>query len=161
MGRPTLRTEVKKNGYTLDFTFKSADDHLLYVVELKSELEFQKYKYLKLEDTSQLKHHQNKSAFTRFLDVAKDPSAYIVTINDTTTNKKTEQNVSGAILIWGSITEDGRNKVKDEFGFEDVLSLEKMISDLISWEDPTYHELIAERSNWSQELYNALNGRQF
>lgn len=158
LGRPTIRTEENKRGCTVDFTFESVEDQLVYVVELKSELEYQKYKYLKLEDTSQLKHHQKKDAFNRFLDMAKNPNVYIVTINDNTNNKKIKLDVSGAILVWGSITEDGRTKVKNEFGFKDVLSLENMISDLIIWKDPHYCKLIDDRSNWSQELYNALNG---
>jgi hypothetical protein len=159
LGRPTLRTELSKNGCTLDFTFKAADNQL-YVVELKSELEFQNYKYLKLEEPSQLEHHRKKRAFNRFLDMAKNPSAYLVTINNTN-NTKMEKCVSGAILIWGSITENGKDKVKYEFGFKDVLSLEDMITDLVTWEDSAYHELIDERSNWSQKLYNALSGGQF
>lgn len=133
---------------------------MAYVVELKSELEYQKYKFLKLEDTSQLKHHQKKNAFNRFLNMAKNPNAYIVTINDNSNNKKIELDVSGAILVWGSLTESGRTKVKNEFGFKDILSLENMISDLIIWEDSQYYELIEDRSNWSQELYNALKGKQ-
>ena len=161
LGRPTLRTAENKRGCTLDFTFKSNEDNLVYVVELKCELEYQNYKFLKLEDISQLERHQKKKAFDRFVKIAKNPNEYIVTRkNENNNSRKVKLDVSGAILIWGSITESGRTNVIDEYGFKDVLSLEKMISDLINWDDQDYYKCIRLRSNWSQELFNGLNGKQ-
>ena len=157
LGRPTLRTAENKRGCTLDFTFESNEDNLAYIVELKCELERHNYKYLKLKDISQLKHHQKKKAFDRFVKIAKNPKEYIVTRKNENKNEKFD--VSGAILVWGSITEKGRTNVIDEYGFKDVLSLENMISELIKWEDQDYYKCIGLRSNWSQQLFNGLNGK--
>jgi hypothetical protein len=161
LGRPTLRTAENKRGCTLDFTFESNEDNSKYIVELKCELERNNYKYLKLKDISQLKHHQKKKAFDRFVKIAKNPKEYIVTRkNENNNRKKIILDEPGAILVWGSITESGRTNVINEYGFKDVLSLEKMISDLIKWDDQDYHECIKLRSNWSQELFNGLNDKQ-
>ena len=159
LGRPVIRGAEDKGISVLDFTFRSRKDKLIYIVELKCELERNNYKFLKLKDISQLKHHQNKKAFDqafdRFVKIAKNPNPYTVT----TKNIKDVLNISGAILIWGSITESGRTNVIDECRFKDVLSLENMISDLINWKDKTYFELNENRLDWCQEFFNGLNGR--
>jgi hypothetical protein len=155
LGRPVIRGAEDKGISVLDFTFKSRKDKLIYIVELKCELERRNYKFLKLKDISQLEHHQKKKAFDRFVKIAKNPNPYKVT----TKNIKEELDISGAILIWGSITESGRTNVIDECRFKDVLSLENMISDLINWKDKTYFELNENLLDWCQELFNGLNGR--
>ena len=155
LGRPVIRGAEDKGISVLDFTFKSREDKLIYIVELKCELEYQKYQFLQLKNSEQLKHHQKKKAFRRFCKIAKNPNTYTVT----TKNIEEKLNISGAILIWGSITESGRTNVIDECIFKDVLSLENMISDLINWKDKRYYELNENRLYWCQELFNGLNGR--
>jgi hypothetical protein len=56
LGRPYLRPVGETKGYTLDFTLRNRDAKT-FVAELKCELEWDHYKYLRLTDASQLAHH--------------------------------------------------------------------------------------------------------
>jgi hypothetical protein len=153
LGRPTLKNNNNSGGrgWTLDFTLKSRQDGRVFIAEQKCELQYQNYKYLKLNSLSQLDHHKGE-AFTRFRDLAKNPSRYIVTAN----GKKVHS--TGAILIWGSVDENSVNMIKQETDIHDILSLEQIISDLLRWVDPEYQRLINEREKWCQELFSALGG---
>ena len=54
LGRPTVKAPTNESrGYTLDFTFRSKADDAIYIVEMKSELQYQNYKYLILSEPSQ------------------------------------------------------------------------------------------------------------
>ena len=151
LGRPVLKKTANERGLVLDFTLKSNTDGRVFIAEQKCELQYQNYKYLKLKSLSQLDHHKGE-AFTRFRDLAKNPSRYIVTAN----GKKVHS--TGAILIWGSVDKNSVNMIKQETGIHDILSLEIIISDLLRWVDPEYQRLINEREKWCQELFTALAG---
>ncbi len=71
-GRPTIYADGWH--YTLDFTFKKDDK--LYIVEMKSEIQYQNYKFMILKNNSKvnyLKHHLEKKAFKLFIDHVKKP----------------------------------------------------------------------------------------
>src|SRR5262249_45358630 len=75
LGRPTIWPSGAARGHTLDFTFRAREgSHAAgtYVGELKCELEFEGYRYLRLTSPDQLAHH-GSAAFLAFLQVAKDP----------------------------------------------------------------------------------------
>ena len=149
LGRPTIRSRTERRGCTLDYTFQSRNDGRLFVGELKCELEFENYRYLTLTSTSQLDHHRGE-AFVRFRDIAKNPRKYSVTVDGKTVS------VAGGILVWGSVTDDGRTTVAEENGFADVLSLEEIITDLLRWGNEGYRELIADKSAWCMFLFRKL-----
>lgn len=149
LGRPTLKSENERKGCTLDFTFKSRQDGHVFVGELKCELEFQDYHFLKLTSFSDLEHHKSKT-FARFLKVARNPGEYMVTVN-----RKSIQ-VAGAILVWGSVDGNGRAAVMKENGFKDVLSLEEIIAQLQDWGNEGYRRLLDERAHWCQNLFEQL-----
>lgn len=151
LGRPTVRLQGEDRGRTLDFTFQSRCDGRVYVGELKCELEYENYRYIMLRSPSQLSHHTGES-FRRFLGVAKNPSEYSVQVGGR------ECVVSGSILVWGSVSSDGRDSVMRETGLADVLSLEEIVTDLLSWGDADYHKFIGERARWCRELFAALGG---
>lgn len=162
IGRPTIYTKNKKH-YTLDFTFrdKSSMDNKNYIVEMKSEIQYQNYKFMVLGDTKPtaikpkqtdfFKHHKKKPAFNLFLDY----SNTTVKIN----NPKKKIEVAGSILVWGSIEKDfslstfNKNNNVELF---DVLSVENMINDLIKWKDKNYQAFVNEYTNWSADLFSNM-----
>jgi hypothetical protein len=93
---------------------------------MKCELEFQNYRYLRLTGAWQLEHHRN-AAFLKFLHLARHSEPYKVNV------RGHEVHVDGAVLIWGSITPEGRRAVIEKYGFADVLSVEMMANDLRIW----------------------------
>ncbi|MFC1799289.1 hypothetical protein ACFL2Z_00040 [Candidatus Eisenbacteria bacterium] len=153
LGRPVIRLQGERHPAVLDFTFKSRPDGRVYVGEMKCEMAFENYKYLVLSSPAKLDHHlkYSKKAFSRFLDIASGSTQYAVTV------KGQEAAVSGSILVWGSITDDGRRAVMEKYKLADVLSLECMISDLLDWEDQAYIALIREKSQWCREMYDGLS----
>ena len=153
LGRPTLKLPGENRGYTLDFTFQSRlDRQRIYVGEMKCELEYEKYKYIKLTSPSQLSHHKGK-AFRRFLNAAKNPNKYAVRADGT------KYDVSGAILVWGSLSSDGRDSVMREIGIADVLSLEEIVTELQNCGDQDYLGFIDKRAAWCRDLFAALEGQ--
>ena len=66
--------------------------------------------------------------------------------------------IDGAILIWGATTPEGRTLVTARIGFAAVLTLGEIVKDLQSWESKPYYDLLAQRRQWSNELYDALLG---
>jgi hypothetical protein len=151
LGRPTVKglNGSGKRGRTFDFTFRSRTDGRIYVGEMKCELEYQGYKYLTLESPEQLEHHSLES-FQIFLDLAKNPNNYLVTTNHS------PQPIGGCILVWGRATAEGRGSVTERYGLNAVLTIEEVISDLLTWENKEYLEFVNTRENWSQELFSGL-----
>lgn len=130
---------------------RSNQSRIIFVGELKCELEYENYKYLTLTSSSQIKHH-SKNAFEKFLYIAKNNNndRYKVTI------KGKNKPISGAILVWGNITPEGRTSVMNDYGLADVLSLEQIINDLIIWNNQDYLDFIKQREKWCQELFILL-----
>lgn len=149
LGRPTLKLPEENRGRTLDFTFRSRQDGRMYVGELKCELEFENYRYLTLTSPSQLNHHTGE-AFQRFLATAKNPRQYTVTVSGNSVS------VSGAVLVWGAVTPDDRRAVMEATGIADVLSLEQIITDLLTWDDQDYFRFMERRATWCQDLFSVL-----
>jgi len=54
LGRPTLRVPGEARGHTLDFTLRHKETVKVYVAEMKCELEFENYRYLRLTGAWQL-----------------------------------------------------------------------------------------------------------
>jgi len=148
LGRPTLYP-LGGGHYTLDFTFRSRQTGQLYVGELKCELEFQGYRYLRLVAVDQL-NHLNKRAFRAFLRFARDQGSYNLKVAGK------PKSAAGCILVWGSVDPKGAEAVKATTGIHDVLSLEQMIEDLVEWRDQAYLELVRARARWCEELFTAL-----
>src|SRR5260370_14915232 len=101
LGRPTLKKQNGGKALTLDFTLRSSKDNRLFIAEMKCDLEYENYRYLRLTSAQQLDHH-TKPAFRWFLSFAKNPSLFSV---------KCDKKViapQGAILVWGCLTEQGR-----------------------------------------------------
>ncbi len=149
LGRPTIRLAGKTRGYTLDFAFESQSDSKVYVGEMKCELEYENYRYLTLESPTQLDHH-GKEAFRLFLDVAKDASQHIITVGGK------PQPINGSILVWGRYTESGRASVMAKYGLRDLLSLEAIIADLVTWKNRDFVELLDKYQTWTNELFSGL-----
>lgn len=150
LGRPTVTNISNGSGYTLDFTLVHKESGRNFIAEMKCEIEYQKFKYLVLTNEKQLEHHK-KPAFSIFLDAANNPSAHRVKIGGR------EIISHGSILIWGAATEQGRAEVIKAKGFFDILTVEEIVEDLIAWQSPSYLQLIEDRRNWTNELFDGLN----
>ena len=152
LGRPSLYycDTDKYTHTTLDFTLQNKETKEIFISEQKCELAYQNYRYLELNSSDQLKHH-DKKAFKRFLQVAKTPNSYNVKIHGQ------EYSVSGSILIWGRVNVDNKEDIKKHFRFQDILSIENMINDLLEWEDDDYKKYINRRYEWMKELMSNLD----
>jgi hypothetical protein len=65
LGRPTLWAPGASRGHTLDFTLRERHRGKTFVAELKCELEYENYKYLRLANTSQLRADKTISCVHR------------------------------------------------------------------------------------------------
>lgn len=148
-GRPTLWAPEDARGATLDFTLEDRETHKIYVAEMKIELEFEAYRYMTLESFDQLKHHR-LPAFHRFLEIARHPGAYEVRV------AATPVVVDGAILIWGAVSQAGKEAVRDEAGLHDVLSLERIIENLRQWRPRSYVERLKALQQATNDLFDWL-----
>ena len=148
LGRPTIYDHDGKY-YTLDFLFQD-DNGQLFVTEMKCELEYQKYRYLTLQDPQQLDHHKNKRAFQLLLELAKNPHGYVIKRQGEVVE------VDGTGLVWGRATPEGISASKNHYGFDHILSVESIVEDLIDWQDQQYCEFIEQYRKWSHELFDGL-----
>lgn len=150
LGRPTVREKPGDQGYTLDFMLCRKDDGQCFIAEMKCELEYKNYRYLRLNDAGQLAHHKGR-AFRLLLQEAGQPGLLTVQVGG-------EQVASsGAILVWGATSPEGTGSVMDRYGFEAVLSAEAMLRDLQEWRSGEWKALVAERRAWCEELFTALD----
>lgn len=152
LGRPTIKSKIGNGRHTLDFTLQDRVTEKIYVCEMKCEIEYSNFKHFILTDASHLNHHR-KDAFEVFLNVAKQ------TGNQSTFIGNGEINPHGAILIWGSVTSEGRDHVVREKGLHDVLSIEDICSDLVDWKCVKYLDFIEHRRAWCNWLFDGLLGK--
>src|SRR5262249_18461062 len=134
LGRPTIKTPGDRRGHTLDFTLRDRSTNLVYVAEMKCEIEYLGFTYFVLERLDQLDHHK-KPAFAALLRAAKGDGSQEVYLD----GKKIE--VHGAILIWGAATDEGKRAVVEEKGFHTVLTVADICRDLASWNHKGFQEL--------------------
>jgi len=153
LGRPTVRATPDERGHTLDFTFQEPTSGRTFVGELKCELEFEGYRYLRLTSPRQLDHHSGHAgAFRKFLKMATSPGAL-----ETKVGGKPVP-TDGAILVWGAVNPVGAAATAAEYGFADVLSVEAMIADLSSWHSDAWASRVDELRIWTLELFEFLGG---
>ncbi len=149
LGRPTIYESGQARGSTIDFTLRSHASGRTYVAELKRELEYQGYRYLRLTSADQVRHHTSTS-FTRFLRVAEEPSTSSVRCNGKPLH------VDGAILVWGAAAPAGREAAMAEYSFADVSSLASMIVGLRRWRPGEWTTLIDRYRAWTMKLFDVL-----
>jgi len=145
--RPTLYDKDNKP-YTLDFLFEKNGKY--YVSEMKCEIQYNNYRFWRLENPKQLNHHK-KNAFKLFLQAAKEPSSVKVKAGSFV-------NPAGTVLVWGAACEEGVQTVKEQYGFSDILTVENCISDLIQWSNSEYVALLEKYESWCGSLFEALKG---
>jgi hypothetical protein len=153
LGRPHLRLPAERYGHTLDFTLRDRQTSKTYVAELKCELEYDNYRFLRLTNASQLAHHQG-AAFGKLLNLAKDRSCIPVTVGGK------PMAVDGVVLIWGATTPAGCEAVRSAYGFADVLSVEAMLDDLRQWHCKSWTARLTEVEDWCIELMEFLRGEE-
>jgi hypothetical protein len=149
LGRPTLWPLDGSRYHTLDFTLRDRTAGRTYISELKCELAWENYRYLRLTGPEQLRHHTG-AAFQAFLSLGQQPGNYEVRLAGKPIS------VDGAILVWGSTTPAGAATVKAEHGLSDVLSVEDMIRELSLWRTGSWERRIADLRGWSNALFDYL-----
>lgn len=149
LGRPTIYEPGQPRGSTIDFTLRNRASGRVYVAELKCELEYEGYRYLRLTGADQVSHHTS-TAFRRFLRVAQKPSECVVRCNGKPLS------VDGAVLVWGAVAPAGREAAMAEYAFADVLSVESMISDLRRWQPANWKVFLERYRRWTIELFDFL-----
>jgi len=152
LGRPTLRRPGEQRGKTLDFAFRSRQTGHVFIAEMKCELEFENYRYLKLAEHGQLRHHTG-DAFQRFLALGQDRSAFDVFVGGTLIRP------DGTMLVWGSVDDSQVPAIAKQTGIAAILSVENMVSDLVNWDVAEYREYIESRASWCTEMFRALSGQ--
>jgi hypothetical protein len=152
LGRPTLRAIPKDRGSTLDFALRSRVDGRCFVAEMKCELEYRKYRYMRLVHPDQLTHHTKKTAFQIFLKESAKPGELSVKVAGETVRS------SGGILVWGSTSEDGIASSIERYGFHDILSIEEIIRNLQAWRSEEWELRVAQLRSWANELFDELSG---
>jgi hypothetical protein len=100
LGRPTLRGPGDIRGTTLDFTLHHQQSGRTYMAKLKCWTAWENYRYIRLAQAGQLER-LTQQAFVKFLTLARDPSAYQVSV----AGRRTD--VDGVILVWGAATPEG------------------------------------------------------
>lgn len=151
LGRPTVFTPEGR-WHTLDFTLRHRETKKTYASEMKCELAFEGYRYLRLVDCDQLTHHAG-AAFARFLELARPGH------NLTVKTRGQVMHIDGAVLVWGALTREGADAVSEATGIADVLSVEEMLSDLHRWQDQAWTERVRVLGGWSHELFDYLAGK--
>jgi hypothetical protein len=149
VGRPTIKTHGSNRGHTLDFTLRESATGKLFVAEMKCEIEYQNFRYFVLENVEQLAHH-SKPAFDAFLRAAVSPADQEVYVAGNRVR------IDGAILIWGSATQEGRRAVIQGKGFHDVLTIADIRRQLSSWNHDGYRNLLSQRQEWCNDLFSGL-----
>jgi hypothetical protein len=151
LGRPTLYGEDGQRWQTLDFALAPAGGGLPLVTEMKCEIAFENFRYLRLENSGQLDHHRGKAAFDWFMDLARNPQQHPVKIGGE------ETSVGGSVLVWGSVDEDARPQIMEETGLNEILSLESIVQDLLAWGSSEMEQFISAKHDWLNELFIELN----
>ncbi len=150
LGRPSLFVPGRRQPYVLDFTLRHRTTGKVFVTEMKAELQYDNYRFLRLVDPAQVRHHEPGAAFQHFLTLTRDPTALPVKVNGRQTT------IHGTILVWGAITSSGREAVQSAYGFADVLSTEAMIADLHRWAPDAWRAHVARLWDWSRDLFTYL-----
>lgn len=150
LGRPTVSGQGSTRGYTLDFALQSRHKQQTFVAELKCELEYRNYRYLRLTDVRQLEHH-TKPAFRVLLEAASDPTSVRVKISSKPVC------INGAILVWGDASDEGIRHVIRDYGFADILTISSMIQDLNRWRPSAWEAFVRDRRQWTNELFDGLS----
>lgn len=148
LGRPTLYTSEGK-WHTLDFTLRDQETSKTYVAEMKCELAYDNYRYLRLTDVRQLEHHVG-AAFQRFLQIARVGHGLTVKVGGK------PMVADGAILVWGATTPEGALSATEATGIADVLSVENMIEDLHRWQDGAWRARTEQLRSWSNDLFDLV-----
>lgn len=63
---------------------------------------------------------------------------------------------ASSILIWGAVTDSGREAVREATGLHDVLSLERIIEDLREWRPESYVKRLGELRQAANDLFDWL-----
>jgi hypothetical protein len=153
LGRPTLARQGESGrGQTLDLTLRSRQDGRIFVGEMKCEITFENYRAMIFRSRSQLdRHARDSEAFRRFLAVARDPASHRVKVGSR------EVTPTGAILVWGACTPEGRREVVEGTGISEVISVEEVISSLIRTQNAEYTAFVDRRRRWCTELFDFLS----
>lgn len=149
LGRPQLRAVRSSKKHTLDFTLRERKSGRIFIGEQKFWPEYKGYRLLRIETAKQFDEFWDDT-FQAFIECAAKPDKFRVSCD------AGDFQPSGAVFVTGAISESGLGKIRKEFHFHEVLSLETLMDELVSSRDPCWREAVEKRSRWSRELFSAL-----
>lgn len=156
LGRPTLKMPGRSRGHTLDFILRRRGSASYYVAELKAWPAFERGRFAVLDDPAKVDRAvpYSRAAMEVLLRFARDPSPWNVTADG-----KPIPCVEGAILIWASVTPDGRAKTIERYGFADVLGLDRMVAVLAEQRPADWLDYIGARRRVCEDLFDLVTGQ--
>jgi hypothetical protein len=169
IGRPS----VYKNGKhlkTFDYTLEKKDGTKL-VAEAKCWLAFEDFYYTELT-TDLVKYDlldkKDASALQFILELGKDTeyNDYTFKYSDKNTDKKIPFTPGGKALIWARVAKNEKIKIKKEFGFSEVFSIEEIIKDMVKKiksdkiKGKEFRKYVRDRKKWANELFDSLMGEK-
>ncbi len=165
LGRPTLKKpdEGKGKGKTLDYLLRARDTGQVYVAEQKCLIHYEGYKWLVFDEGSadMVKPRPNRQqfggdGFRRFLALAAGEEQFAVHYYDHRGRPQAVQ-PAGCILVWGSVSDRGRQVAMEELRMHGVISLEDVITALRHERPDSYRRLVSRYATWCAEVFAALS----
>lgn len=166
IGRPTIYNE---NGETLhktyDYTLKSKKTGKYFIVEAKCYLAWKNFTYLTLTNErlkKLLEEYGNQDNFCFFCNLGTKNKPYkkykykYKNIDDETSYPF--NNSIGKILIWPKLKKDDVKKIKREYGFSYIFSIEDAINEIRhkGAKYMIYRNRVLKYKQWTEELFKAL-----
>lgn len=147
LGKATLRPADASRGSPLDFAFQDRRKKQTYAVIMQGLPGHD----LPLRSPAQIAELEGSRTFTAFLDAAANPARY------TLTQGTTDYPAAGAILIWGSLeSKKARAAIRKVYAFHDILAIEDMIRDLLTWQNREFQMLLDRRAAWCYDFFRGL-----
>ena len=162
MGRPSIydknENPLRK---TYDYTLKKNGEY--FIVEAKCYLAYSEFKHLELTSGSLELLLGGEDNFNFFCNLGqKEPyEKYKFYYPHSSDDYFTPD---GKILIWSKVKKSEIEKIKNNYKFSDIFSIEDAINDMIkeaksgSLIGKEYHNLISKYKEWSDELFGKLIG---
>ncbi|MBZ0300202.1 MAG: hypothetical protein K8J31_10690 [Anaerolineae bacterium] len=147
LGKPTLRQTGAARGSPLDFAFQERRKQQVFAVVMLSD----PLDNTPLKDPAQIEAFRSTRTFAAFLEAAQKPADFTLGIGSS------EYPAAGSILIWSSFeSKKTRAVIRKTYAFQDVLSLEDIVRDLIQWQNRDFQMLLDRRAAWCYDFFRSI-----
>jgi len=166
LGRPSV---YDKNKRYKTYDYMVEKDRKRFIVEAKCYVAYEDFKHIELTlellkkwDKTSGKKFPDKDAFQFFLELGtkREPYEEYTFFYTDKDGKKSAFEPTGKILIWARVKkgEDEKKKIKEEYNFSDLFSVEDMMNKNKNKKNDAYYQYILNRKKWTDELFKKLLG---